>query len=124
MDQIEERLAEETRKFDHLYNPSLTEYKDAQMACNSWKEKSANVGLQVDECTKLWRKIRYKFVGQKKAMRSSSGYAGGKKAEGELSADCRRDSAVCANTAAGDSDNSEPGFQSSAHLERLSGSDG
>ncbi|CAB1456983.1 unnamed protein product [Pleuronectes platessa] len=65
MDQIEERLAEEVRKYDHLYNPSLTEYKDTQMACNSWKDISANVGLQVDECTKLWRKIRDKFVLQK-----------------------------------------------------------
>ncbi|CAB1429593.1 unnamed protein product [Pleuronectes platessa] len=49
MDQIEERLAEEVRKYDHLYNPSLTEYKDMQMACNSWKDISANVSLQVDE---------------------------------------------------------------------------
>ncbi|CAB1414711.1 unnamed protein product [Pleuronectes platessa] len=49
MDQIEERLAEEARKYDHLYNLSLTDYKDTQMACNSWKDISANVGLQVDE---------------------------------------------------------------------------
>ncbi|CAB1433064.1 unnamed protein product [Pleuronectes platessa] len=42
MDQIEERLAVEDRKYDHLYNPSLAEY-------NSWKDISANVGLQVDE---------------------------------------------------------------------------
>ncbi|CAB1415096.1 unnamed protein product [Pleuronectes platessa] len=49
MDQIEERLAEEVRKYDHLYNWSLTEYKNTQMACNSWKDISANVGLQVDE---------------------------------------------------------------------------
>ncbi|CAB1443268.1 unnamed protein product [Pleuronectes platessa] len=61
MDQIEKRLAEEIRKYDHLYNTSLTEYKDMQMACNSWKEFSDNVGLQVDECMKLWRKIRDKF---------------------------------------------------------------
>ena len=73
MVQIEEHLAEEIRKYDHLYNPSL------QMAYNSWKEISANVGLQVDKCTKLWWKIRDKFVRQKKAMRSSSGDAGGKK---------------------------------------------
>ena len=35
MDHVEERLAEEVRKYDHLYNLWLTEYKDAQMACNS-----------------------------------------------------------------------------------------
>ncbi|CAB1445461.1 unnamed protein product [Pleuronectes platessa] len=73
MDQIEERLAEEIRKYDHLYNPSLTEYKDTQMASNSLKDISANVGLQVDECTKLRRKIRDNFVCQKKGMRSSMG---------------------------------------------------
>ncbi|CAB1413403.1 unnamed protein product [Pleuronectes platessa] len=58
--------AEEIRTYDHLYNPSLTEYKDAQMACNSWKEISANVGLQVDECTKLWRKIRDNLSSRKR----------------------------------------------------------
>ncbi|CAB1421117.1 unnamed protein product, partial [Pleuronectes platessa] len=46
---MKERLAEEVRKNDHLYNPSLTEYKDTQMACNSWKDISANVGLQFNE---------------------------------------------------------------------------
>ncbi|CAB1417612.1 unnamed protein product [Pleuronectes platessa] len=65
MDQIEEPWAEEVRKYDHLYNPSLTEHKDTQMACNSWKDISANVSLQVDESKKLWRKIRDKFVLQK-----------------------------------------------------------
>ena len=29
MDQIEERLAEEVRKYEHLYNSSLKEYKDS-----------------------------------------------------------------------------------------------
>ena len=62
MDHVEERLAEEVRKYDHLYNPLLTEYKDAQMACISWEEISANVGLQVDDCTKLWRRIRDTFA--------------------------------------------------------------
>ena len=75
MDHVEERLAEEVRKYDHLYNPSLTAYKDAQMGCNSWKEISANVGLQVDDCTKLWRRIRDKFVCQRKTLRSSSAVA-------------------------------------------------
>ncbi|CAB1445175.1 unnamed protein product [Pleuronectes platessa] len=54
MDQIEEHLAEEVRKYDHLNNPLLTEYKDTQMACNTWKDISANVGLQFDEG--LWNK--------------------------------------------------------------------
>ncbi|CAB1440838.1 unnamed protein product [Pleuronectes platessa] len=46
MDQIEERLAEEIRKYDHLYNP---------MACNSWKDISANVGRRSKNAAMLPR---------------------------------------------------------------------
>ena len=31
MDQAEERIIEEVRKYDHLYNSSLKDYKDCQM---------------------------------------------------------------------------------------------
>ncbi|CAB1433018.1 unnamed protein product [Pleuronectes platessa] len=75
MDNREELLAEEVRKYEHIYNPSLSEYKDAEIASNSWKEISANVDLPVEESTKLWRRIRDKYVRQRKAMRSSSGDA-------------------------------------------------
>ena len=43
MEEIEELLAEEVRKYEHLYNPLLKEYKDTQMAINSWREISLNV---------------------------------------------------------------------------------
>ncbi|XP_068448349.1 uncharacterized protein [Clinocottus analis] len=79
MEPVEERLAEEVRKYEHLYNPSLAEFKDTQMAVNSWREISANLGMQVEECTRLWRKLRDKFVRQKKSMRSSRNGAGGRK---------------------------------------------
>ena len=62
MDNREELLSGEVRKYEHLYNPSMSEYKDTEMASNSWKEISANVGLPVEECTKLWRRIRDKYV--------------------------------------------------------------
>ncbi|CAB1418199.1 unnamed protein product [Pleuronectes platessa] len=42
MDNREELLSEEVRKYEHLYNPSMSEYKDTEMASNSWKEISAN----------------------------------------------------------------------------------
>ena len=79
MEKIEEPLAEEVRKYEHLYNPSLNDYKDTQMAINSWKEISVNVGLRVEECTKMWRKLRDKYVRARKYLRSSSGDGGGKK---------------------------------------------
>ncbi|CAB1441865.1 unnamed protein product [Pleuronectes platessa] len=68
MDSREELLSEEVRKYEHLYNPSMSEYKDTEMASNSWKEISANVGLPVEECTKPWRRIRDKYVRQRKMM--------------------------------------------------------
>ena len=79
MNTIEELLSEEVRKYEHLYNPSLASYKDAQMASNSWREISSNVGLPVDGCLKMWRKLRDKYVREKKGMQSRSGDAGGKK---------------------------------------------
>ena len=79
MDEIEELLGEEVCKYEHLYNPSLKEYKDTQMAINSWREISLIVGLRVEDCSKLWRKLRDKFVRARKTMKSSSGDGGGKK---------------------------------------------
>ena len=70
---IMERLIEEVRRYENLYNPSLKSYRDAQMSIkvkvkvfivsiNSWREISETVGLDVQECIKCWRKIRDKFV--------------------------------------------------------------
>ncbi|KAM4577360.1 uncharacterized protein PAE49_007169 isoform 2-T2 [Odontesthes bonariensis] len=79
MNPLEERLAEEVRRYEHLYNPSLAEYKDVQMSANSWTEISGNLDMPVPDCLKLWRKIRDKYVRQKKMMKGSSGDAGGQK---------------------------------------------
>ena len=70
MNQIEERLAEEVRKHEHLYNPYRTD-KDPQTAYNSWKMISASVGLEVLRCSTLWRQMRDRFVRQNKALRGS-----------------------------------------------------
>ncbi|TNN84988.1 hypothetical protein EYF80_004642 [Liparis tanakae] len=53
MNAIEELLSEEVRRYEHLYNPSMAGYKDAQMASNSWREISSNVVLAVDLCLKI-----------------------------------------------------------------------
>ncbi|XP_075328922.1 uncharacterized protein LOC142387995 isoform X3 [Odontesthes bonariensis] len=79
MNPLEERLAEEVRRYEHLYNPSLAEHKDDQMSANSWTEISGNLGIPVQDCLKLWRKIRDKYVRQKKMMEGSRGGAGRQK---------------------------------------------
>ncbi|TNN67142.1 hypothetical protein EYF80_022672 [Liparis tanakae] len=68
MNAIAELLSEEVRRYQHLYNPSMAGYKDAQMASNSWREISSNVVLAVDLCLKMWRKLRDKYVREKKAI--------------------------------------------------------
>ncbi|KAM9425016.1 uncharacterized protein KZ484_006475 isoform 1-T3 [Pholidichthys leucotaenia] len=68
MDQIEERLTEEVRRYKHLYDSSSPHYKDYQMAANSWKEISLNLGLDVPECVKKWKNVRDKYVRFRKRL--------------------------------------------------------
>ncbi|XP_070409412.1 uncharacterized protein [Nothobranchius furzeri] len=87
MDQFEERLAEEVWKYEHLYNPSLKNYKDAQVICNSWKEIARILEVDVEQCMKKWRSMWDKFVRMKKTLRGSSGDPGGKKKKNPTPAD-------------------------------------
>lgn len=79
MDQADERIIEEVRKYDHLYNSSSRHYKDCQMANNSWREISHNTGLEVAECMKKWKNLRDKYVRLRKKMATRSGDPGGQK---------------------------------------------
>ncbi len=79
MDQIEERLAEEVRRYAHLYDTSSSKYKDTQMACKSWREIATNLGLEKSECLKRWKKIRDKLIRIRKVNSSKSSDPGGKK---------------------------------------------
>ena len=76
---IEERILEEVERYENLYNPTLREYKDAQMTNNSWREISAAVGVEATQCIKIWRRLRDRFVREKKGTKGRSGDAGGKK---------------------------------------------
>ena len=76
---IEERIAEEVRKYPHLYNKSLKDYKDAQMTANSWRAISAAVDMDTKDCVTRWRRLRDKFVRAKRTFKSRSGDAGGQK---------------------------------------------
>ncbi len=45
MDQVEERLIKEVRKYVHLYDSSSPNYKNCQTAANLWREISTNIGV-------------------------------------------------------------------------------
>ncbi|XP_031416515.1 uncharacterized protein LOC116218591 [Clupea harengus] len=62
MDNTEERLAEEVLRHEHLYNPSLSTHEHVQMTANSWREISASVGLDVQECIEGWGKMVDEYV--------------------------------------------------------------
>lgn len=79
MDQLEERLIEEVRKYDHIYNISSKNYKNCQMANNSWREIAQNTGLEVAECTKRWKNLWDKFVRLRRKLSTKSGDGGGQK---------------------------------------------
>ncbi|CAL8292241.1 unnamed protein product [Arctogadus glacialis] len=49
------------------------------MARNSWRQISANVGLPVEDCSNMWKKLRDRFVRAKKIMKSRSGDGGGRR---------------------------------------------
>ncbi|KAM3611094.1 uncharacterized protein V6R79_013322 [Siganus canaliculatus] len=79
MSKVEERIVEEVKKHEHLYNPSSQHYKDCQMANNSWKEISSNAGLDVAECMKKWKNLRDKYVRLRKKLSTRSGDPGSPK---------------------------------------------
>ncbi|XP_034534680.1 proline-rich protein 12-like [Notolabrus celidotus] len=79
MDQADERLCEEVRRYPHLYDSSSVHYKDCQMAVNSWREISTNTGMEIQDCTKRWKNSRDKFVRLRRKMSAKSGDPGGKK---------------------------------------------
>uniref|UniRef100_A0AAV2MAE7 MADF domain-containing protein n=1 Tax=Knipowitschia caucasica TaxID=637954 RepID=A0AAV2MAE7_KNICA len=76
MDHVEERLCEEVRRYVHIYDANSRDYKDAQMTGNLWREISQTLGMDVAECQRRWRLVRYKFVRLKKKMVGRSGEAG------------------------------------------------
>ncbi|KAG5269777.1 hypothetical protein AALO_G00206000 [Alosa alosa] len=78
MHDIEERLVEEIRKYEHLYDSSSPDYKDSQMVADAWCEISEIVGLSVTECTKRWKNLRDKYVRLRK-RHATNGDIGRKK---------------------------------------------
>ncbi|XP_029372282.1 uncharacterized protein LOC115052351 [Echeneis naucrates] len=79
MYQVEKRLIEEVRKYEHLYNSSSPHYKDCQMTQNSWREISRKIGLDLVDCLKRWKNLRDKYVRLRKKLAIRRGEPGGGK---------------------------------------------
>lgn len=78
--EVEERLAEEVRRYPNLYDSSSKHYKDNKLATSSWKEISERTGLQsAEEAAKKWKNLRDKYVRLQRKMVPASGRAGSKK---------------------------------------------
>ncbi|XP_062381232.1 transcription factor Adf-1-like [Sardina pilchardus] len=70
--EFEERLCEEVRRYPHLYNPSLKQYKDLQACNKSWREISQTLGREEFLCRNKWKYLRDRFVKAKKKLRGRS----------------------------------------------------
>ncbi|KAM4562362.1 uncharacterized protein PAE49_010858 [Odontesthes bonariensis] len=77
MEQIEERLIEEVRKYENLYVTTRKDYKDPEITNNSWREIAEILGMDVETCIKKWRFLRDKYVRLIKKMASCRGDSDG-----------------------------------------------
>ncbi|XP_041930066.1 transcription factor Adf-1-like isoform X2 [Alosa sapidissima] len=70
--EFDEKLCEEVRRYPHLYNPSLKQYKDLQACNKSWWEISQTLGREEILCRNKWKYLRDRFVKAKKKLRGRS----------------------------------------------------
>lgn len=80
MEQFEERLIAEVRKYEHLYNSSCKDYKDSKISYNSWREIGHNIGMDATDCMKRWKNLRDKYVRRRRKMACRSGDPEGRSA--------------------------------------------
>ncbi|KAK2822806.1 hypothetical protein Q5P01_022871 [Channa striata] len=73
MTKFEERLCEEVRKYRHLYDTSVREYRDPQRKSNSWREISRTLCSDQRTVKKRWKYIRDRFVKAKKRLKGPEG---------------------------------------------------
>ncbi|CAN9503337.1 unnamed protein product [Ophioblennius macclurei] len=73
MEQIEERLIAEVRKYEHLYDSSCKDYKDSKISYNTWREIARDVGMDATECMKRWKNLRDKYVRRRRKMACRNG---------------------------------------------------
>ncbi|XP_060763998.1 uncharacterized protein LOC132872899 [Neoarius graeffei] len=76
MGQFEDQLAEQVRRYKHLYDPSSKNYKHSEVVLKSWKEIGKSLGEDPEVCMKKWKAIRDKYVRLKKKLKSRNGDSG------------------------------------------------
>nr|XP_055051397.1 transcription factor Adf-1-like [Misgurnus anguillicaudatus] len=79
MNDFEASLSELVRAYRHIYDSSMRDHKDSQMAQNSWKEIATTLGKEEIVCKKVWKNLRDRFVKAKKKVSGRSGDPGGYK---------------------------------------------
>ncbi|XP_028325485.1 uncharacterized protein LOC114477422 [Gouania willdenowi] len=57
-----DRIIEEVKKYENLYNSNSEHYKDSITVNNSWQKISLATGMEVTECMKRWKNLRDKYV--------------------------------------------------------------
>ena len=64
MNGFEERVAEEVRRYPHIYNSNMNTHRDSGMLLNSWQEIARNVDAMVNGkpdvalVKETWTKLR------------------------------------------------------------------
>lgn len=76
---FDERLIDEVRKFSNLYNTSCSNYKDSEMAQQSWQTIALSTNRSVKDCKDRWKYLRDQYAKKKKSMEGRSGDPGGKR---------------------------------------------
>lgn len=76
MGQFEDQLAEEVRRYKHLYDPTSKHYKHSDVVLKSWKEIGKTLGEDPEVCMKKWKAIRDKYVRLKKKLKIRTGDSG------------------------------------------------
>ncbi|CDQ78715.1 unnamed protein product [Oncorhynchus mykiss] len=72
---FEEKLIEEVRRYNHLYNTSLKDYKDFTITSNSWKEIAQTLRVEEQVCRTKWKKLRDRYVRLRRKIKGKSGGA-------------------------------------------------
>ncbi|XP_062300139.1 zinc finger protein 345-like isoform X2 [Scomber scombrus] len=66
---FEERLCEQIRRYPHIYNSSLREYKDNQLLLKSWRKVAQALGRDENLCRQKWKSLRDRYVRAKRKMK-------------------------------------------------------
>ena len=82
MKSLNERLIEEVRKREHLYNMTSSDYKDAILKENSWEAIASVLQVDASEAKKRWKSLRDTYSKKaREAKRLSRSGAGATKTE-------------------------------------------